>query len=187
MNFIKRPWVWVITIIVLLGLWVIGAYNNFVSLNASIDGQWAQVEVQYQRRFDLIPNLVEAVKGIFKQEQAVFDAIAQARTQYVGAKTVDEKASAASNVESAFSRLLVIVENYPQLKSAENVTRLMDELAGTENRISVERRRFNELVTEYNTSVKRFPGTVFASLFGFKERVLFQAVTGAAQAPKVQF
>lgn len=185
MNY-KSPWLWVIALVVVLGLWLIASYNNFVSLNTGIDGQWAQVEVQYQRRFDLIPNLVESVKGIFKQEQAVFDAIAKARTQYAGAKSVDEKAQAASNVESALSRLLVVVENYPQLKSAENVTRLMDELAGTENRISVERRRFNELVTEYNTATKRFPGTLVASLFSFKERTLFEAVKGAEQAPKVQ-
>lgn len=184
MNY-KSPWLWVIAVIIILALWFIGAYNRFVSMSGAIDGQWAQVEVQYQRRFDLIPNLVASVKGIFNQERAVFDAIAQARTQYGSAKSVDAKAQAAGQVESALSRLLVIVENYPQLKSSENVTRLMDELAGTENRVAIERRRYNDLVRDYNIAIKRFPGNAFASLFGFMERHLFEAVPGSEKAPQV--
>ena len=119
----------------------------------AIDGQWAQVETQYQRRFDLIPNLVKSVEGIMKQEQAVFGAIAEARTRYAGAATINEKAKAATQLESALARLLVVMENYPELRSAENVTQLMDELSGTENRIAVERRRFNDLVKDYNTTI----------------------------------
>lgn len=185
MNY-KSPWLWVVAVIVILALWIVGSYNNFISLSGQIDGQWAQVEVQYQRRFDLIPNLVASVKGIFNQERAVFDAIARSRTQYGNAKSVDEKAQAAGQVESALARLLVVVENYPQLRSSANVTQLMDELAGTENRISVERRRYNDLVRDYNIAIKRFPGNMFASLFGFGERHLFEAVSGNGEAPKVQ-
>lgn len=186
MNY-KSPFLWVIAIIIILGLWVMSAYNRFITLNESIDGQWAQVEVQYQRRFDLIPNLVESVKGIFEQERDVFGMLAEARTRYAGAVTIDEKVRAATQLEGALARLLVVVENYPQLRSAENVSQLMDELAGTENRVSVERRRFNELVRDYNIATKRFPGNILASLFGFSERALFEAAKGSEQAPKVEF
>lgn len=183
----KSPYFWLIAIVVIIALWIIGVYNRFISLNESIDAQWAQVEVQLQRRFDLIPNLVESVKGIFEQEQTVFNAIAQARTRYAGARTVDERAKAAGEVESALGRLLVVVENYPQLRSSQNVSQLMDELAGTENRIAIERRRFNELVRDYNIAIKRFPGNIFASIFGFSGRALFEAVTGVEEVPKVNF
>ncbi|OGG12719.1 LemA family protein [Candidatus Gottesmanbacteria bacterium RIFCSPHIGHO2_02_FULL_39_11] len=162
-----------------------GAYNGLVTKNNAIDGAWAQVETQYQRRFDLIPNLVESAKGVMQQEKDVFEAIANARTQYGGAKTVDEKVGAAQNLDSALSRLLVIVENYPQLRSSETVSKLMDELAGTENRIAVERRRFNELVQDYNLSIKVVPSNLIAGLFGFRERKYFQPSTGAEVAPKV--
>lgn len=184
MNY-KSPFLWVIVILILIVFWVIGAYNHFISLSESINGQWAQVEVQYQRRFDLIPNLVEAVKGIFNQEQAIFNAIAEARTRYAGANNINAKVGAANQLEEAIGRLLVIMENYPQLRSAENVMQLMDELAGTENRVAVERKRFNELVRDYNIAIKRFPGNIFASIFSFKDRALFESVKGAEQAPKV--
>lgn len=166
-------------------LWGIGTYNRFVSLNEGIDAQWAQVEVQFQRRFDLIPNLVESVKGIFEQEQNIFLAISEARTRYAGAGTVDEKAQAASRLEGALGRLLVIVENYPQLRSTETVSRLMDELAGTENRVATERRRFNEQVRDYNIAIKRFPGKILASMFGYESRLLLEATEGAEQVPQV--
>ncbi|MBI2112983.1 MAG: LemA family protein [Candidatus Wildermuthbacteria bacterium] len=168
-------------------LWGVGTYNRFVSLNEGIDAQWAQVEVQLQRRFDLIPNLVESVKGIFEQEQNIFLAISEARTRYAGARTVDEKAEAASQLQGALARLLVVVENYPQLRSTETVSRLMDELAGTENRVAVERRRFNEQVRDYNIAIKRFPGKLLASLFGYEGRELFEAAEGADQVPQVDF
>lgn len=173
-------------IAVFLFLWAISAYNGLVTGNQSVDAQWAQVETQYQRRFDLIPNLVESVKGVLKQEQTIFKDIADARSRYAGATTVDEKSAAATSVESSLGRLLVIMENYPELKSDTTVVRLMDELAGTENRISVERRRFNETVSEYNLKVIRFPGSLLANLFGFKQRQFFQAQDGADTAPSVK-
>ena len=190
----KSPWgcvlagvgaVVVVAIIIVVTL--MGMYNSLVTKSQAIDAQWAQVETQYQRRFDLIPNLVNTVKGMMKQEQTVFQAIADARTKYGGATTVDAKAAAAGEVESALGRLLAIVENYPELKSSQNVTNLMDELAGTENRISVERRRYNELVRDYNTQIKTFPTNMLAGVFGFSEKAYFQSVTGADQAPKVEF
>ncbi len=168
-------------------VYAVSFYNGLQTKTQGIDAQWAQVETQYQRRLDLIPNLVNSVKGIFGQEQKVFGDIAEARTRYSGATTVDQKVNAASNLDSAISRLLVIVENYPQLKSDTAVTGLMDELAGTENRISVERGRFNTAVQDYNTTIKKVPGSFFAALFGFKERPYFQAVTGAETAPAVNF
>lgn len=166
-------------------LMLFGTYNSLVGKSGAIDGQWAQVETQYQRRFDLIPNLVESTKGFLQQEQKIFSDIAEARTRYAGAATTDEKAQAAGQVESALGRLLVIIENYPNLKSNETVARLMDELAGTENRIAVERKRFNELVQDYNITIKRAPTNLIAGLFGFRERAFFEAATGAETAPKV--
>ncbi len=178
----------VLGLIVVLGVVsIIGFYNGLVGKSQAIDNQWAQVETQYQRRFDLIPNLVNTVKGLFKQEQAVFGEIAEARTRYAGAKTVDEKVAAAGEVESALARLLVIVEGYPEIKSDAAVVGLMDELAGTENRVAVERRRFNDLVKGYNTTIKRFPGNMIAPMFGFSERAYFEAAAGAEAAPTVEF
>lgn len=182
----KIPFIVVGVIIALLLLWGVGSYNRFVSLNESIDGQWAQVEVQLQRRFDLIPNLVESVKGIFEQEKTIFTALAEARARYAGAASVNEKARAAGDVETALARLLVIVENYPQLRSVETVTNLMNELAGTENRISVERRRFNEDVRDYNIAIKRFPANMLASVFHFSERALFETTPGSEAVPQIK-
>lgn len=180
-------WGIVVAALVILVISLVASYNGMVSANESVDTQWAQVETQYQRRFDLIPNLVEAVKGTMKQEQAVFGAIADARTRYGGAQTVDQKAQAAGEMESALARLLVVMENYPQLKSSENVSTLMAQLEGTENRVSVERGRFNDAVKTYNLKVKQFPGKVLASMFGFGERAYFNAEAAAEQAPKVSF
>lgn len=176
----------IIGVILLIGVSFLGTYNSLVTQNTGIDGQWAQVETQYQRRFDLIPNLVSSTQGFMKQEKSIFDNIAQARTQYGGAKTVDEKVAGAQNLDSALSRLLVIMENYPALKSDQTVAKLMDELAGTENRISVERRRFNELVQAFDGRIKTVPTNIVAGMFGFKERAYFQATSGAEVAPKVQ-
>ena len=161
------------------------SYNNFVVLSKNIDGQWAQVETQYQRRYDLIPNLVSSVKGFMTQEQQVFGAIAEARTRYSGAQTTNDKVGAATQLEGALSRLLVVMENYPELKSDQTIARLMDELAGTENRIAVERGRYNDQVKEYNIQVSQIPGNFVASMFGFKERTMFKAVEQAQTAPKV--
>lgn len=177
----------VVVIALGIGLYLRGTYNGFVEREQSVDAQWAQVESQYQRRFDLIPNLVESVKGIFEQEREVFGRLADARTRYAGAVTPDQRADAATGVESALARLLVIMENYPQLTSQQNVRQLMDELAGTENRIAVERGRFNERVLGYNNQVRRFPSNLVAGMFGFEQRAYFRAAAGADSAPPVRF
>jgi LemA protein len=183
----KKGTLIIIGLVIILGVWMYSSYNKIVSLNQQADAQWANVETQYQRRFDLIPNLVNTVKGILGQEQKVFGDIAAARTQYAGATTPDAKAAAASNVESSLGKLLVIVENYPQLASSQNVAGLMDELAGTENRVSVERTRFNSVILSYNTAVSRFPTNIMARLFGYSMRSYFQADPAAATAPVVNF
>ncbi|MFH1192723.1 MAG: LemA family protein [Candidatus Jorgensenbacteria bacterium] len=176
----------VLAVVVLIALWGVGSYNGFVTKNEAVDGQWAQVEAQYQRRLDLIPNLVESVKGVMKQEQSIFTALADARTKYSGAATVDAKAAAAGEVETALGRLLAVVENYPTLKSSENVQTLMVQLEGTENRVSVERQRFNDTVRALNVAVKTFPTNFIAGIFGFGERAYFEAAAGAENAPQVR-
>lgn len=180
----KKWWILVVVVILVLGYYIV-SYNRFVSLDQGIQGQWAQVETQYQRRFDLIPNLVNSVKGAMKQEQAVFNTIAEARTKYGDAKTVDEKVAAANQVESSLARLLVVMENYPQLKSVDTVGTLMAQIEGSENRISVERGRFNDAVKSYNTLVQVFPSSLVARLSGFSEKGYFQSASGAEQAPTV--
>lgn len=181
----KKIGIAILVLVVLIGLYTWSAYNRLVNLNETATTQWAQVETQYQRRFDLIPNLVESVKGIMTQEKTVFDSLAQARTQYSGATTPDAKAAAAQQVESALGRLLVIVENYPTLKSSDTVQTLMAQLEGTENRVAVARKDYNDTVRAYNISTKRFPSSVIASMFGFEERTYFEADSQAATAPKV--
>jgi len=166
-------------------VWLVGAYNGLVQKDQAVDGQWAQVETSYQRRFDLIPSLVESTKGIFEQEQEVFGTIAEARQGYAGAQTQEEQVEAANNLESAISRLLVIVENYPELTSNETVLSLMDELAGTENRINVERRNYNDVARDYNTHVKSVPTVFIAGMFGFADKPYFEAAAGAEVAPEV--
>ncbi|HEU0081073.1 MAG TPA: LemA family protein [Candidatus Paceibacterota bacterium] len=181
----KQSTIIIIAVIVLVLAYFGFTYNHLVTARTAADAQWAQVEAQYQRRFDLIPNLVNAVKGSMKQEQAVFGAIADARTHYANAKGVDDKAQAASEVESSFARLLVVMENYPALKSSENVMALQSQIEGTENRISVERGRFNEAVGSYNLAVSRFPSALVASTFGFQPRAYFKAAAGTEVAPTV--
>lgn len=183
----KKWWLIIGAVVVLAALWLIGTYNGLVSKNETVDNQWAQVETQYQRRLDLIPNLVNSVKGIMKQEQTVFDTLAEARTRYAGAQTVDQKAAAAGQVETALGRLLAVVENYPELKSAENVQTLMAQLEGTENRISVERKRYNDDVRIMNVAIKTFPTNLLAKMFGFGERTYFESAAGAENAPTVEF
>ena len=186
-NFLQRTWGWIaiLVVIVLICGWFVSKYNSFIVLGQDIDGQWAQVENQFQRRFDLIPNLEASVKGALKQEKDVFGAIAAARTQYAGAKTTDEKAIAAGQVESALGRLLVITENYPQLASLQNIKDLMVELEGTENRIAVERGKYNDKVKTFNSYVLQFPTNLVATLFGVKQHAYFNAPTEAQTAPKV--
>jgi LemA protein len=184
----KNKVLWIIVaIVVLVGVYVWSAYNGLITKTETVTNQWAQVETQYQRRFDLIPNLVESVKGIFEQEQTVFNNLAEARTRYAGAGNVSERAAAASGVESALARLLVVVENYPQLLSSESVQTLMVQLEGTENRVSVERKRYNDAVRILNVAVRRFPTNVIAGIFGFTEQTYFEAVEGAETVPAVEF
>jgi LemA protein len=163
------------------------SYNKFVSQEEAIKAQWAQVENQLQRRNDLIPNLVETVKGYATHEESVYKDIADARARLLAAKSPEETIAAANQQTSALGRLLAVVENYPQLKANEQFNRLMDELAGTENRIAVERMRYNEKVQEYNTSRRQFPANLTAKLFGFKEYPFFHAPDEAKQVPKVNF
>ena len=182
-----KPLYWIIGVIVVIVLAFAGYYNRFVTATNGIDGQWKQVEVQYQRRFDLIPNLVNSVKGLMQQEQKVFGDIAAARAAYTGAQTTEGKVAAANQVEGALGRLIAIFENYPQIKSDQAVLRLQDELSGTENRISVERRRYNDLVQAYNISISTLPGNIFAKVLGFKAKPYFESSSGAENAPKVEF
>ncbi len=176
-----------IVIVAVIGLWLMSSYNSMVRSNLAVDTQWAQVEAQYQRRLDLIPNLVASVQGIFTQEKDIFTAIANARQGYAGARTVDEKAEAAGRIESSLGRLLVITENYPQLNSNETLKGLMTQLEGTENRVSVERTRFNDTVSAFNTRIITFPSNLVASLFGFEKRQFFKADEGAKVVPTVKF
>jgi LemA protein len=175
-------------VIALAALPVTGcSYNTFVGQEEAIKAQWAQVENQLQRRNDLIPNLVETVKGYATHEQAVFQEIADARAKLLAAKSPEETIQAANQQTSALGRLLAVVENYPNLKANEQFNRLMDELSGTENRLAVERMRYNEKVQAYNTSRRQFPANLTAKMFGFKEYPFFQAPPDAKQAPKVNF
>jgi LemA protein len=163
------------------------SYNTFVKQEEAVKTQWAQVENQLQRRNDLIPNLVETVKGFAAHEETIYKDIAEARSRLLAAKSPEESIAASNQQTSALGRLLAVVENYPNLKSNEQFNRLMDELAGTENRLSVERMRYNERVQEYNTARRQFPANVTAKMFGFKEYPLFQVPDAAKQVPKVDF
>lgn len=183
----KKGLIAIIVIVVLFVIYGFATYNSLVTLNVAADTQWKQVEADYQRRFDLIPNLVASVKGVLTQEKDVFTAIADARTKYSGAVTPNDKAAAASQIEGALGRLLVITENYPQLKSSEVMQSFMAQNEGTENRINVERMRFNQTVQDYNLKVMRFPSSVVASITGFHARDYFNASAGAENAPKVDF
>ena len=163
------------------------SYNQFVAQEEGIKSQWGQVENQLQRRNDLIPNLVETTKGVAQQERDVFGQIAESRAKLSGAQTPAQTMQAANEQSAALARLLVIVENYPQLRSNETFNRLMDELAGTENRIAVERMRYNEQVQAYNTSRRQFPSNITASIFGFGEYEVFNAPPEAERVPTVNF
>ncbi|HXP86156.1 MAG TPA: LemA family protein [Bryobacteraceae bacterium] len=171
-----------------IGGGLVSSRNDLVLERESIKGAWSQVDVVLQRRNDMIPNLVETVKGFASHEQSAIDSVTKARAAMMGAQSPAEKIEADSQVRSALGRLFVIVENYPNLKANENFLRLQDELAGTENRIAVERRKYNETVQKYNTDIELFPKNIAASMFGFRrEDAYFKADEGAKQAPKVKF
>jgi LemA protein len=163
------------------------SYNRFVGQEEAVKTQWAEVQNQLQRRNDLIPNLVETVKGYAGHEQAVFKDIADARSRLLAAKSPEETIQAANQQSSALGRLLAVVESYPELKANEQFNRLMDELSGTENRLAVARMRYNERIQEYNTARRQFPSNITAGIFGFKEYPLFEAPPEARQLPKVDF
>jgi LemA protein len=182
----------ILAILLVIGLLVGSAFvsrrNQMAVKREAVNAAWSQVDVVLQRRADLIPNLVETVKGYAAQEQAVFGEIARARSALLNAKTPSDKIAANQQLDSALGRLLVVVENYPQLKSNENFLRLQDELAGTENRIAVERRRYNETLQDYNTYILLFPNNLIASMGGFaRNDAYFKADEGSRQAPKVNF
>ena len=174
-------------LLVMCGGCLVGNYNSLVTSKEGVDQQLKQVDNQLLRRNDLIGNLVETVKGTATQEQEVFGAIADARARMSGAQTPDQRIEAGRAMDSALGRLLVVIENYPQLKSNEAFVQLMDELAGTENRLATERMRYNQLVQSYNVMVKRFPTNLFATMFGFKEATYYQIPEGARAVPKVDF
>lgn len=184
--------------LILIASWFFGIRNNMVTLEEGINNSWAQVQNQYQRRYDLIPNLVETVKGFAKQEKDVFLGVTEARAKAGGVMNIAPETlenpqafarfqEAQAGLGAALQRLLVVVERYPDIKSNQNFLTLQAQLEGTENRISVERRRFNEQVQAYNSYIRKVPQTIVASIFGFRSKAYFQAVTEAEQAPKVEF
>ncbi|RLB19006.1 MAG: LemA family protein [Deltaproteobacteria bacterium] len=185
------------TVLIILGILVLivlipllylkGTYNSLVTMDEGVKAAWAQVENQLQRRYDLIPNYVETVKGYARHEKEVFVKVTEARSRVGSAKNLDEKIQANNQLSSALARLLVVVERYPELKANTNFIRLQDELAGTENRIAVERRRYNETVRVYNTKIRTFPTNIIAGMFGFKKATFFQVPKERQEAPKVKF
>ena len=178
----------VLVLALIVGGMYVGRRNEMVRLNEQVKSNWAQVDVVLQRRADLIPNLVETVKGFAAQEQTVFHDIAQARSALLGAHSPEEKIAANRQLDGALGRLLLVVENYPQLKSNENFLRLQDELAGTENRIAVERKRYDDSVQAYNTYIALFPNNIFAGWAGFqRNNAYFEASPASREAPKLQF
>ena len=187
----QKKWVIIVVIIALIILipyvYLKGTYNGLVTMDESVKAAWAQVENQLQRRFDLIPNLVETVKGYAAQEKEVFVEVTQARSRVAGAGTISDKIGANNQLSSALSRLLVVVERYPELKSNTNFIRLQDELAGTENRIAVERRRYNETVKAFNIKIRSFPTNLIAGMFGFEKAAFFEVPKERQEAPKVKF
>ena len=178
----------IVIVVLIFGGMYVSTKNKIVTLDEQVKSNWAQVDVVLQRRADLIPNLVETVKGFAAHEQTVFDDIAKARTQYMNAQTPSDKIAASNQLYGMEQKVLALAESYPQLKSNENFLRLQDELAGTENRIAVERKRYNDSIQAYNTYVRQFPNSMFAGWAGFKPNdAYFQAPEASREAPKVQF
>ncbi len=189
-SFLKNPWIIFLGVALLFGLWLMMSYNGLVSSHGMVGMQWAQVETQYQRRMDVVPNLVSTVKGAANFEQETFKQVTEARNQFAQAKTVGnrtEQIAAAGQFDSALSRLLVTVEAYPTLTATQAFKDLMTQLEGTENRIAVARKDYNEAVVAYNIRTARFPSILTAKLFGFMAEKVFEASEGAEKAPVVDF
>ena len=186
----KKSTIVIIVVVVILVAIIAGLvsnYNGVVSLSEEVDNKFATIDTMLQRRADLIPNLVNTVKGYTNQEQAVIDSVTDARAKLAGANSVVEKANADQELSTALSNLLVVVENYPDLKSSQNFINLSDELAGTENRIATARKDYNDAVREYNTKIKRFPTNIVSGMFGYGEKEYFQASEGSEEVPTVDF
>lgn len=186
----KKSTIVIIVVVVILVAIIAGLvsnYNGVVSLSEEVDNKFATIDTMLQRRADLIPNLVNTVKGYTNQEQAVIDSVTDARAKLAGANSVGEKANADQELSTALSNLLVVVENYPDLKSSQNFINLSDELAGTENRIAIARKDYNDAVKEYNTKIKRFPTNIVSGMFGYGEKEYFQASEGSEEVPTVDF
>ncbi|MFP4301289.1 MAG: LemA family protein [Spirochaetaceae bacterium] len=189
----ENRFVWLIVLgIIILGLFMIGSWyvrtrNSLVAMEEQVESGWSEIDNQLQRRADLIPNLVNTVRGFARQEEEIFTRLAEARSRLAGAQGVEETAESYGEMQSALSRLLVVVENYPQLRSNENFIRLQDELAGTENRIAVARRRYNEAVREFNTRIRSFPASVIADSLGFEQKEYFEVPEEAREVPEVDF
>jgi len=177
----------VVGLLGLVALRLVGSYNGLVTKQTQVRTAWAEVDNLLLRRNDLIPNLVETVKGFAAQEQTVFGNIAEARARLAGARSTEERIAAGQAMDTALARLLVVVENYPELRSSENFMRLQDELAGTENRLSVGRSRYNEIVGDFNANIRRFPTTIFAGMFGFAAEPFYPVATEAKEVPQVDF
>ena len=177
----------IVAIVGMFGLTIFSSYNGLVALSEQVNGKWSQIDTMLQRRADLIPNLVNTVKGFAAQERAVIDSVTEARAKLAGAQGPVARGEANNELTGALSRLLVVVENYPQLKSDRTFVGLMDELAGTENRIAVARRDYNAAVQEYNTRIRTLPTKIIAGMFGFTAKEYFRAAEGAQQVPAVKF
>jgi len=189
MAFKMKAWMWILAIIVILGIWFFASYNGLVRREVTVDKAWSDIEVQYQRRFDLIPNLVNTVKGYSGFEERVITEVTDARSRWQGAVAkgdTNSAVAAAGQVDGALSRLIAVAENYPDLKASQTYLSLMDELAGTENRVAVSRTRYNEAATDYNYAIRRIPTSIVAGMFGFEKKALFEAKAGASEAPVVK-
>ncbi|MGX7030595.1 LemA family protein [Vagococcus zengguangii] len=187
MNNSKKSGLIALIVMALIAVYGVVTYNGFISREAKVDNQWANVESKLQRRYDLIPNLVNSVKASMTQEKEVFNSITEARENMAGANGAAEVSEASAELEGALSRLLVVMENYPELKSSDNVKNLMTQLEGTENRISVERDRYNEAVKGYNVALKQFPKSMIAKMMGLEQEAYFEADKAAAEVPSVNF
>ncbi|MEK6947016.1 MAG: LemA family protein [Nanoarchaeota archaeon] len=189
-NKLNKLWLWIgipVVIILLVVFWYWGTYNSLIRMNEGVNGKWAQVETQYQRRVDLIPNLVSTVKGAANFEQSTLTEITKLRSQWQAAPDVNAKVETANQIESTLSKLLVIAENYPQLTATKNFQALQDELANTENKVAVERQRYNDAVRDFNAKIKTFPSSIVARNLGYADRTYFNSAPGSENAPEVKF